>query len=59
MKATATHPDAELLGWDRFASLVRGATLPVYAIGGLVPADLEDAWRAGAHGVARVRGAWS
>jgi 8-oxo-dGTP diphosphatase len=59
VKATVTHPDAEPLGWERFASLVRGATLPVYAIGGLVRADLEDAWRAGAHGVAMVRGAWA
>jgi 8-oxo-dGTP diphosphatase len=31
----------------------------VYAIGGLAPADLPDAWRAGAHGIAMIRGAWS
>jgi 8-oxo-dGTP diphosphatase len=46
------------LGWERFAELARGATLPVYAIGGLARADLKDAWRAGAHGVAMIRGAW-
>ena len=49
---------AAALGWRRFAELARGATLPVYAIGGLARADLEDAWRAGAHGVAMIRGAW-
>ena len=47
------------LGWARFAEIARGATLPVYAIGGLTRADLRDAWRAGAHGVAMIRGAWS
>lgn len=46
------------LGWTRFAAMVHGTTIPVYAIGGLTRADLEDAWRAGAHGVAMIRGAW-
>ena len=49
---------AATLGWERFAEIVRGTTIPVYAIGGLTRADLEDAWRAGAHGVAMIRGAW-
>jgi 8-oxo-dGTP diphosphatase len=47
------------LGWERFAELARGTTIPLYAIGGLTRADLEDAWRAGAHGVAMIRGSWS
>ena len=47
------------LGWQRFAEIARGATIPVYAIGGLTHADMEDAWRAGAHGVAMIRGSWS
>jgi 8-oxo-dGTP diphosphatase len=47
------------LGWKRFAEIVRATTIPVYAIGGLTRADMEDAWRAGAHGVAMIRGAWS
>jgi 8-oxo-dGTP diphosphatase len=47
------------LGWARFAELARGASIPVYAIGGLTRADMQDAWRAGAHGVAMIRGAWS
>jgi len=46
------------LGWDRFGELARGSSIPVYAIGGLTRADLADAWRAGAHGVAMIRGAW-
>jgi 8-oxo-dGTP diphosphatase len=33
--------------------------LPVYALGGLVRADLEQAMLHGAHGVALRRGAWN
>lgn len=51
--------EAEPLGWPRFADLVRGASIPVYAIGGLKPSDMRDAWRAGAHGVAMIRGSWA
>jgi 8-oxo-dGTP diphosphatase len=47
------------LGWNNFAAIAHGATIPVYAIGGLTPADMDDAWRAGAHGIAMIRGAWS
>jgi 8-oxo-dGTP diphosphatase len=49
---------APALGWEGFARLARGASIPVYAIGGMTRADLEPAWAAGAHGVAMIRGAW-
>ena len=58
LAATATHPEAEPLGWARFAALVRTAGLPVYALGGLGPADLDAAWAAGAQGVAAIRALW-
>lgn len=58
VSATPSHPDAMLLGWPRFARLIRDYTLPVYALGGMRAADLERAWQAGAHGVAMLRGAW-
>jgi len=54
--ATATHPGAALPGWEGFARLARGAAIPVYAIGGLGRSDLDAARRAGAHGIAMVRG---
>jgi 8-oxo-dGTP diphosphatase len=57
--ATPSHPGAPTLGWKRFAGLIRGYPLPVYALGGLTRADLETAWDAGAHGIAMMRGAWS
>jgi 8-oxo-dGTP diphosphatase len=46
------------LGWPRFAELARGTRIPVYAIGGLRPGDLEGAWQHGAHGIAMIRGSW-
>ena len=55
---TASHPGAATLGWEAFQRIARHATLPVYAIGGLNPADLEAAWRAGAHGIAMISAAW-
>jgi 8-oxo-dGTP diphosphatase len=58
VKATASHPGAELLGWDGFRRIAAAASIPVYAIGGLRPADLDDARRAGAHGLAMIGGAW-
>jgi 8-oxo-dGTP diphosphatase len=59
VKATATHAAVPTLGWDGFARLARGASIPVYAIGGVRRTDLETAWRAGAHGLAMIGGAWS
>jgi 8-oxo-dGTP diphosphatase len=50
---------AEPLGWQGFAGIARGASIAVYAIGGLTPADMDRAWQAGAHGLAMIRGSWS
>lgn len=58
VKATTSHPGAQPLGWDRFATLVRSAAMPVYALGGVAAEDLETAWQHGAQGVAAVRGLW-
>jgi 8-oxo-dGTP diphosphatase len=49
---------AEPLGWERFAAIVRGTSIPVFAIGGLTAMDMHAAWRSGAHGIAMIRGAW-
>jgi 8-oxo-dGTP diphosphatase len=59
VKPTPTHPESRVLGWEGFERLVRGATVPVYALGGLERADLRDARCRGAHGLAMIRGAWS
>ena len=59
VQQTATHPGAPTLGWEAFARIARGLPIPVYAIGGLVPSDLDAARRHGAHGLAMIRGSWS
>lgn len=53
--ATASHPQAAPLGWDAFTQHVAAATLPVYALGGMTPADAPRAGAAGAQGVAGIR----
>lgn len=56
--ATPSHPDARPLGWRRFAELVTGSPLPVYALGGLAKSDLDTGIAHGAHGIALRRAAW-
>jgi len=55
---TPTHYYGEPLGWARIAAMLRGISIPVYALGGLARADLGVAIAHGAHGVALRRAAW-
>jgi 8-oxo-dGTP diphosphatase len=55
---TPTHPGATPLTFEHFATLVAGARLPVFALGGLTSANLDQAIAHGAHGVALRRAAW-
>ncbi|MES2407142.1 MAG: Nudix family hydrolase [Pseudomonadota bacterium] len=55
---TPSHPGAPVLGWDNFATLCSGRTLPIYALGGLDHTGLQCAREHGAHGIALLRGAW-
>ncbi|MFC5577206.1 Nudix family hydrolase [Lysobacter niabensis] len=59
IKPTATHPGATPLGWAGFSGLREVVSLPIYAIGGLVPDDVAEARRHGAQGIAAIRGLWS
>jgi 8-oxo-dGTP diphosphatase len=56
---TRSHPDADPLGWSRFAAWVEDANIPVYALGGMHPGLRETAWAHGAQGVAGIRGLWA
>lgn len=56
---TPTHPEAEGLGWERFAAMLEDCPIPVYALGGMKPALLDTAQRHGAHGIALLSGAWT
>lgn len=55
---TPSHAGMAGIGWQVFAELARGCPVPVLALGGVQPHDLERARLAGAHGIAMVRGAW-
>jgi 8-oxo-dGTP diphosphatase len=55
---TATHPNATGLGWDGFEQLLSEQPRPVYAIGGVGPAQLPQAHQHGAQGVAGIRAYW-
>jgi 8-oxo-dGTP diphosphatase len=58
VRATESHPDATPLGWERFSALREGVSLPIYALGGMKPADQATARRHGGQGVAGIRGLW-
>lgn len=55
---TATHPDATPLGWERFHALCECSRVPAYALGGVGPAELTQAWQCGGQGVAGIRALW-
>lgn len=54
--ATPSHPGQPGMGWEAFAGLADRARVPVFALGGMRQGDLEQAWRAGAQGIAGIRG---
>jgi 8-oxo-dGTP diphosphatase len=58
VQPTLSHPGRTSLGWEKFAALVKDFPLPVYALGGLSPKDMESARRNGAHGIAAIRSIW-
>ena len=58
LRPTPTHPQATGIGWARFAALREQASLPLYAIGGLAPIDIDEARAHGAQGIAAIRALW-
>ena len=58
VRATPSHVGVSPLGWRRWARQVRLARLPVYALGGMIEADLTCARRLGGQGIAAIRGLW-
>ncbi len=55
---TLSHPGAPHLGWENFAAIAAGSSIPVFALGGLTHGDMQTAWRHGAHGISLLRQAW-
>lgn len=59
VQKSASHPGVETLGWDRYAELVALSPVPVYAIGGMRPGDVQTARSHGGHGIAAIRSLWN
>jgi 8-oxo-dGTP diphosphatase len=55
VKSTMSHPEAEPLGWQKFAELAENVILPIYALGGMSLSDLPLALSYGARGIAFQR----
>jgi 8-oxo-dGTP diphosphatase len=55
VKSTLSHPEAEPLGWQKFAELAENVNLPIYALGGMSLNDLPLALSYGARGIAFQR----
>jgi len=56
--ATASHPQALPLRWPAVEALVAPSAMPVYALGGLGPAQLAAALDAGCMGIAGIGAFW-
>jgi len=59
VQITTSHPDSQPLGWGKFNELVEASNIPVYALGGMQPQHLLQAWNCGAQGVAMLSAVWS
>lgn len=55
VNVTETHPNAKVLGWDDFAELAKDSDIPVFALGGVAPENLEQAQKQHAYGLAGIR----
>jgi 8-oxo-dGTP diphosphatase len=52
---TLSHAKSNVLGWQKFAALIKGCSIPVFGLGGLRANDLITAWEHGGHGIAMMR----
>ena len=58
VQATASHPETKPLGWEKFRTMCECAPFPVYALGGVKPDDVGQAFNHGAQGIAAIRALW-
>ncbi len=55
---TKHYTSSQLLGWQGFAELVRYANMPVFALGGVKPNQLDTCVQVGGYGIAGISGFW-
>ena len=59
VQKTASHPEMQAMGWQKFAELIENITIPVYALGGVSEDDMKTAWLNGAQGIAAISAFWN
>ena len=59
VRETRSHPGVAGIGWPAFRKMVEAMDCPVYALGGMTLADLEDAKNNGAQGIAAISEFWT
>ncbi len=58
IQETSSHPDVPGLGWSAFSDVVKTLPIPVFALGGMQPKDVEQAQKLGGQGIAAISGLW-
>lgn len=58
VKRSPGHEKSEPIGWKGFSDLVTDCNMPVYALGGMEMADVDNARANGGQGIAMIRGLW-
>lgn len=58
IKQTSDRKASKLLGWNKFHSLIKHASIPIYALGGMQPEDMALAYKLGGKGIAVLGGFW-
>jgi len=59
VKKTTSHPGQEPVGWMQFNKLTDIAKIPVFALGGMKRADIKEAQKHGAQGIAAISSLWN
>jgi 8-oxo-dGTP diphosphatase len=58
VQKTQSHPNTTPIGWDDFSKITQNYSIPIYALGGMKQDDIENAFNAGAIGIASQRAIW-
>ncbi len=59
VQKTASHPELDAMGWQKFSDMVEKVPMPVFALGGVAEKDLETAWSYGGQGIAAISAFWN
>lgn len=55
LHSTLSHPQQSALGWEKWQALSEQSHVPVFALGGVAPANLKQVQKASGFGVAGIR----